>query len=134
MAKPLQDTAIRSHKRNTSAFASLCSQSIASIANLVFQRNFYLTLAAIPLGFALYKFTADSKEGPSFTRLIERYSEYKEQWTARNTLHTTMIEQAAHDRNLFQSSPGSKMIDLKFPEYVLGTASEMVIEDNANGN
>ncbi len=29
-----------------------------------------------------------------------------------------MIEQAAHDRNLFQSSPGSKHVDLKFPEYV----------------
>ena len=29
-----------------------------------------------------------------------------------------MMEQAAHDRNLFQSTPGSRMIDLKFPECV----------------
>ena len=29
-----------------------------------------------------------------------------------------MVEQAALDRNLFQSSPGSAMVDLKFPEYV----------------
>ena len=29
-----------------------------------------------------------------------------------------MIEQAAHDRNLFQSSPHAKNYELKFPEYV----------------
>ena len=33
-------------------------------------------------------------------------------------MHTAMMEQAAHDRNLFQSTPGSRMIDLKFPECV----------------
>jgi hypothetical protein len=29
-----------------------------------------------------------------------------------------MVEQAAFDRNLYQSSPGTKHVNLKFPEYV----------------
>jgi hypothetical protein len=48
--------------------------------------------------------------------LINSYSDYRERWVARNTLHTAMIEQAAHDRNLFHSSRGSAHVDLKFPE------------------
>lgn len=81
------------------------------------QRNFFITLAALPIGWSVYQFTLnDGKTTPLFTRIIESYSEYKERWTARNTLHTAMVEQAAHDRNLFHSSPGSRLIDLKFPE------------------
>ncbi|MCJ1481641.1 hypothetical protein MMC06_001800 [Schaereria dolodes] len=100
-------------------------------ANESLGRGFYLTLAALPLSFAVYKFsrsspaaadsTADAAQ-PLPTRIINRYSSYKEAWTRRNTLHTKLIEQAAHDRNLFQSSPGSKAVDLKFPE-VFNTGS-----------
>ena len=36
-------------------------------------------------------------------------------------MHTRMVEQAAHDRNLFQSSPGTRTVDLRFPEYVSPT-------------
>jgi hypothetical protein len=32
-------------------------------------------------------------------------------------LHIAMVEQAAFDRNLFQSTPGSKHVELRFPEY-----------------
>ncbi|MCJ1246149.1 hypothetical protein MMC30_003354 [Trapelia coarctata] len=90
--------------------------------NESFGRGFYITLAFLPLSFALYKFsrsTNDSKEPaaqPLFTRMLQSYSEYKGRWTERNTLHTRMVEQAANDRNLFQSTPGTRMIDLKFPE------------------
>jgi hypothetical protein len=59
--------------------------------------------------------SADGKK-PAFSRFIDSYSYYKERWAARNTLHTAMIEQAAFDRNLFQSSPGTAHVDLKFPE------------------
>ncbi|MCJ1254441.1 hypothetical protein MMC24_002256 [Lignoscripta atroalba] len=87
-------------------------------------------MAALPLSFAIYKFsrsssaadsTADAAQ-PLFTRFINSYSHYKVKWAQRNTLHTVMIEQAAHDRNLFQSSPPSKAVDLKFPE-VFNTGS-----------
>jgi len=52
-----------------------------------------------------------------FSKIIDGYSHYKEKWAARNNLHIAMVEQAAFDRNLFQSTPGRKHVDLKFPEY-----------------
>lgn len=66
---------------------------------------------------------------PGFSKVIDGYSYYKQKWAARNTLHTAMIEQAAFDRNLFQSTKGSAHIDLKFPEYVL-TTSGLVYSNN----
>lgn len=50
--------------------------------------------------------------------MITYYSNLQQKWLQRNTTHTIMIEQAAFDRNLFQSTPASEHIDLKFPEYV----------------
>ena len=38
-------------------------------------------------------------------------------------MHTNMVEQAGADRNLFQNSPWTHHIDLKFPEYVHRTIS-----------
>jgi len=35
-----------------------------------------------------------------------------------------MVEQAAFDRNVFQSSSGSAHIDLRFPEYFCPTISK----------
>ncbi|MCJ1267427.1 hypothetical protein MMC22_007312 [Lobaria immixta] len=82
-------------------------------------RGFYITIAAIPLSLVLYKFSVssdDSTAQPAFTRLINYYSNWNERWAQRNALHTRMSEQAAHDRNLFQSAPASQHIDLRFPE------------------
>ena len=68
----------------------------------------------------MYTAAQKSEDGkiPGLTTIINKYSDYKERWAARNTLHTTMIEQAAFDRNLYQSSPGTKHVNLRFPEYV----------------
>lgn len=75
-------------------------------------------LAAIPISLGVYAFSRPTSDGKiaGLSKLIESYSYYKDKWAARNTLHTAMIEQAAFDRNLFQSSPGSKHVNLKFPE------------------
>ncbi len=59
--------------------------------------------------------TVDGKV-PGLSKIIDSYSYYKEKYAARNTLHTAMIEQAAFDRNLFQSTPGTKTVELRFPE------------------
>ena len=84
------------------------------------QKGFYITLAAIPAAFALYKFSRQgTDEQPWFTRYIHSWSYYKTRWAERNDLHTRMIEQAAADRNLFLNSKGSPHVDLKFPEYVV---------------
>ena len=84
-------------------------------------RGFYFALAVLPLSFALYKFSRSSDDPasqPWLTRVIGSYDHWRDEWTRRNTLHTAMIEQAAHDRHLFQGSPGSKVIELRFPELV----------------
>ncbi|KAI4134968.1 MAG: hypothetical protein LQ347_001080 [Umbilicaria vellea] len=94
----------------------------ATVLTSPHQRGFYVVLGLIPLSFAIYKFSRSSDGSsadaaqPLLTRIMNSYSQYGERWAARNTLHTAMIEQAAHDRNLFHSSPPSKHIDLKFPE------------------
>ncbi|KAI9756157.1 MAG: hypothetical protein M4579_003970 [Chaenotheca gracillima] len=81
-------------------------------------KGLYITLAAIPTSLALYKFSrsGDDNSKPILTRIIEAYKGYEQRWLERNSLHTKMIEQAAHDRNLFHNSPGSATIDLRFPE------------------
>lgn len=45
-----------------------------------------------------------------------------------------MAEQAAYDRNLFQSTPANMMVELKFPEYVLASQTKLLrIYLNAGG-
>ncbi|MCJ1363447.1 hypothetical protein MMC16_002554 [Acarospora aff. strigata] len=101
-------------------------------------KGFYITLSLLPLSFAVYKFSHSSNDPrdeaakPLFTRLIDSYSSYKERWAARNTLHTAMIEQAAHDRNLFHSSRPSSHVELKFPE-IFNTGSPWNIPAGQGG-
>jgi hypothetical protein len=75
-------------------------------------------LAAIPISLGVYAASRTTSDGkiPGLSKVIDGYSYYKQKWAARNTLHTAMVEQAAFDRNLFQSTPGSKHVNLKFPE------------------
>ncbi|KAI9876527.1 MAG: hypothetical protein M1830_006311 [Pleopsidium flavum] len=104
-------------------------------------KGFYITLTLLPLTFAIYKFshststtttTSSSSQQPLLTRIINSYANYKERWTARNTLHTSMIEQAAHDRNLFFNSRPSAHVELKFPE-IFNTGSPWNIPAGQGG-
>ncbi|KAL2058577.1 hypothetical protein ABVK25_001305 [Lepraria finkii] len=82
-------------------------------------RGFYVSIAALALSFAAYKFSrssSDPDKQPLITRLIQSYNWWQDEFGRRNTMHTKMVEQAAADRNLFQSSPWSHHVDLKFPE------------------
>ncbi|MCJ1323949.1 hypothetical protein MMC10_000611 [Thelotrema lepadinum] len=97
-------------------------------------RNFFIALTAIPVFAAAYRFSnSDPNAPPLFTRIIEAYSTYKEEWTTRNTLHTRAVEQAAFDRNLFLNERGAKMVDLKFPE-VFNTGSPFNVPTSASVN
>ncbi|KAL2036859.1 hypothetical protein N7G274_010402 [Stereocaulon virgatum] len=90
-----------------------------------FGRGFYISIAGLALSFAYYKFSRSSSDPdhqPLLTRLIQSYSWWQDEFARRNTVHTAMVEQAAADRNLFQSSPWNHHIDLKFPE-VFNTGS-----------
>ncbi|KAM0802471.1 hypothetical protein BDR22DRAFT_131930 [Usnea florida] len=89
-------------------------------------RGFYVSIAALALSFALYKFSRSSSSDPStkgdpskqplLTRAIGYYDYWQDEYARRSTIHTRMVEQAGADRNLFQSSPWTHHIDLKFPE------------------
>ncbi|MCJ1314506.1 hypothetical protein MMC25_008188 [Agyrium rufum] len=84
-----------------------------------FGSGFYIGLAAIPLSVAFYQFSKspDSADPRSFiTKWIGQYSNMKESWQERNTLHTLAVENAAFDRNLFQSEPADRGVVLRFPE------------------
>ena len=89
------------------------------------QAQFYIVLAAVPVAIGVYTAAQKTPEGKitGLSSLIDKYSDYKEKWAARNTLHTAMIEQAAFDRNLYQSALGTKHVDLRFPEYVYPSAT-----------
>jgi hypothetical protein len=90
------------------------------------QRGFYVSIAALALSFAVYKFSRRSSNDPAtagdpstqplITRILQYYSFWQDDFKRRNTLHTQAVEQAGSDRNLFQSSPWTHHIDLKFPE------------------
>ncbi|KAL8974217.1 MAG: hypothetical protein Q9185_000214 [Variospora sp. 1 TL-2023] len=85
-------------------------------------RGFYFVIAALPLSFAIYKFSRSSDGSgaqsaqPWFTRMLRAYDTWSNRWAVRNSLHTKAIEQAAHDRNLFHNTEPSPLIELKFPE------------------
>ncbi|KAL9611793.1 MAG: hypothetical protein Q9167_003561 [Letrouitia subvulpina] len=113
----------RQHRRyeSSSHHGSSHNAHHAEPVNEHLGRGFYLTVAAIPLGFALYKFSRSSDGStkevqPFFTRMIQKYSDYQESFAERNALHTRVMEQAAHDRNLFANSQNSGYVDLNFPE------------------
>ena len=84
------------------------------------QRGFFISIAALALSFAVYKYsrssTSDPDRQPLLTRVMQSYNWFQEEFARRNALHTAMVEQAAEDRNLFQSSPWTHHTDLKFQE------------------
>lgn len=84
------------------------------------QLSVYLTLAAIPATYIVYSLAQPSADGkkPALERLINSYSHLQDTFATRNKLHTAAIEQAAFDRNLFQSDRKTEHVNLRFPEYV----------------
>ncbi|TVY35811.1 NADH-ubiquinone oxidoreductase 17.8 kDa subunit, mitochondrial [Lachnellula subtilissima] len=96
----------------------------------------YVLLAAIPISIGVYKMSRPDKDGKmtGLSQLIDKYSSYKDALTARNTLHTDMIEQAAFDSNLYKNSRGSKHVDLRFPEiFNTGSPYNVVAGQGARG-
>lgn len=73
----------------------------------------------IPAGYIAYQISVNansSPEGGLIGRTIRAYGDLKSTWTERNALHTKMVEQAGHDRNLFYNARMPNHIDLKAPE------------------
>ena len=83
-----------------------------------FGKGFYLSIAGVVGTIALYKLDKSlSAGGESFiTRMITKYHSRQEVWEARNSLRTTMLEQASADKSLFGYSPPSSAVPHKYPE------------------
>jgi hypothetical protein len=80
--------------------------------------GFYIILGVIPASIAIYTLSRPDRDGnfTGITTLMKKYSDMQEHWTERNTLHTKALEDAAFQRNLFQSEKGTMHVDLRFPE------------------
>ncbi|EGE01121.1 hypothetical protein TEQG_00175 [Trichophyton equinum CBS 127.97] len=80
-------------------------------------RGFYIAVASIPVGLALYKYsTSDASSKPWLTRVIETFTASEAVLERNNALHTRAIEEAAADRHLFHSQNPPLTIDMSFPE------------------
>ena len=66
----------------------------------------------------LYSVSRPNADGTptALENMITKVSNYGSEWERRNSLHTVAVEQAAHDRNLFNNSGRNQHVDLKFPE------------------
>ncbi|PBP26234.1 NADH-ubiquinone oxidoreductase 17.8 kDa subunit [Diplocarpon rosae] len=80
--------------------------------------QFFVALALVPISVGVYTASRPDAQGNSrgFSNLIGYYKELNEKYEARNSIHTAASEAAAFDRNLFHSAPGTKHVDLRFPE------------------
>ncbi|OJD23857.1 hypothetical protein ACJ73_04789 [Blastomyces percursus] len=107
----------------------------AEPVNENFGRGFYIFLASVPIGLALYNYsTSDPSSKPWMTRLIENYSPKESMWEQRNALHTAAIERAAADRHLFHSQSASLNLELSFPEAFNTGGCMNVPAGNAHGD
>ena len=81
------------------------------------QRGFYIALSTIPFFMLVYS-VASSPSDNALTRLVQRYDAGKEVMARKDALHTTMMEQAAADRQLFAATPvNSSGPPLRHQEY-----------------
>ncbi|KAI1163645.1 hypothetical protein F5B18DRAFT_618629 [Nemania serpens] len=81
--------------------------------------SFYVFVAAVPAAIAGYQISRPGADGePSrFSEWLKQF-DYFNDWEARNTLRTNMLEQAAHDKHLFLNAGKNMHVDLKTPELI----------------
>lgn len=83
------------------------------------QKGFYITIAAVPLAILWYS-AASSPGDNAWSRLVKKYEAGKQEDARANIIHTTMMEAAAADRQLFSSSPRDDSgSPLRMPECVI---------------
>lgn len=74
-------------------------------------------MASIPFAFIIY-WVASSPTDNALNRLVKRYEAGKDAEHKRDAIHTTMMEQAAADRQMFAATPREDAgPSLRWPEY-----------------
>ncbi|RYC56007.1 hypothetical protein CHU98_g10197 [Xylaria longipes] len=81
--------------------------------------SFYVFAGALPVSIVAYQISRPGADGePSgFSNWLQQF-DYFNDWEARNSLRTELIEQAAHDKHLFLNAGRSTHIELKTPELI----------------
>jgi len=69
-----------------------------------FGRGFYIALGTIPFAMLVYSVASSPKDN-FLNRLVRQYDGGREVMEKRDALHTTMMERAAADRQLFAGTP-----------------------------
>lgn len=77
----------------------------------------------MPAVYLLWSFsqTTEGKEDPFLTRMIKKLESWQEEYKQRDTLHTQLLQQAADDYVLFQSTsiaPTRRKVPVNNIEYV----------------
>lgn len=81
------------------------------------QKGFYISVAAVPVSFALYQLgQSNTDDLPFISRIIDAWTTKEQEWTQRNSLHSAAVQQAAMDRHLFQSESTNEEVNLRYPE------------------
>ncbi|KAI9662151.1 MAG: hypothetical protein M1831_002847 [Alyxoria varia] len=103
--------------------------------NESFGKGFYVTLAVLPASYLTYTLSRPGADGKSHpvTQLLDKYSDWREEWEQRNAIHTRLVEQAGHDRNLFIHTPAPNHIELRFPEQ-FSTGSQVAVHAGSKAN
>jgi hypothetical protein len=61
----------------------------------------------------------DGSSDNFITQMIKTFTAAKQDLAERNALHTKMVEQAGHDKNLYFNTPSTNHLELRFPEYAI---------------
>ncbi|KIW56614.1 hypothetical protein PV05_05262 [Exophiala xenobiotica] len=66
-------------------------------------RGFYISVALVPFAYLVYSI-ASSPGDNAVSRMVKSYEDNKRADETKNVIHTTMLEQAAWDRQLFSAN------------------------------
>ncbi|EXJ74213.1 uncharacterized protein A1O5_02508 [Cladophialophora psammophila CBS 110553] len=69
-----------------------------------FGRGFYIAIGSVPFAIFIYSI-ASSPGDNALSRLVRKYDAGREVLLRKDAIHTTMMEQAAADRQLFAATP-----------------------------
>ncbi|KAI5861814.1 hypothetical protein GGS23DRAFT_575016 [Durotheca rogersii] len=80
--------------------------------------GFYAFATALPVCYVGYSVSRPGANGEpsSLSKWIQSYEYLGGEWEVRNNLRTRLIEQAAHDKHLFNHAGRNTHIELKTPE------------------
>ncbi|KAI2619427.1 hypothetical protein GGS26DRAFT_573108 [Hypomontagnella submonticulosa] len=119
VARRTRPTTLRSSRSYASESHGADSHHHAPQAEEGLGTAFYVFAGALPASYIGYSISRPGADGEpsSLSKWLQSF-DYFNDWEARNTLRTNIIEQAAHDKHLFMNAGKNMHIELKTPELI----------------